>query len=824
MRKVYFNLVILSILTQMFFCQCSPDSSDSLWNKFCNPSKEARTKVWWFHGETITTKEGIDADLQAFKDAGIGGVVFYDQTHGTQEGAFPSMSPEWWSMLKYAAQKAKELDLSFEMAATNGYVAGGPWIKPEMGMKKVVGLLPYESVPNGFVEIATVKLPVSEDEVYVMQEKRETLTDDAPLIIHFDAGKSIEVRTISYMVTPRGKGSFGSMNIPGKPQERYFGAGYIDMPPIGELECSVDGKDWKLVTELQGVEDIIGHKSRQRTINFHPVTARYFRMNIHDWIGEASKYTKLEVDNVRLLGFDMLDNWETKSGIRSEVTYKKYKPEGSLNGVITSSPKNNAGMTLRIGYVPTGGQAKHGRVNIVYEGEVLTAKTWLEADILDSRAAELQYNSYFKQVYDTLAAIGCPPQGLHMDSHEAGIANWTERMPEHFSRICGYDIVPWLPALCGYIVESYDATEKFLHDFRRAIDQTISSEFYATFHRLCERDGVKYTSQAMLGAVNDNIASRGQTDKPQGEFWGYQVNGNYDCLDSSSSAHLYGKKISSAEAFTDTQYFVEEGATEQECIEGWHTLMRIGNLAYCKGVNEFVVCASSYQPWLDHKYDDSASAHPYIFHRLNPAWSVSREHFWEYHARCSELLQQGRPVVDLLIYIGEDAPLKTMAYKLPIIPEGYSFDVATLRSLKEANWESPYIPQYKAIVVEDRIEVSEEAESLLVELQQKGIKVIRCDKGERVADRLDSFGIVPDINIKSNDDAADKVYFCHRATDDADIYFVYNHSPQTYCQKVDLRAKGKNPELWNAYTLERKAFTGELSLGAYESTFIILNH
>ena len=45
-----------------------------------------RTKTWWFHGETETTKEGITADLEAFKKAGkdkknpfTGKTVPYDQ-------------------------------------------------------------------------------------------------------------------------------------------------------------------------------------------------------------------------------------------------------------------------------------------------------------------------------------------------------------------------------------------------------------------------------------------------------------------------------------------------------------------------------------------------------------------------------------------------------------------------------------------------------------------------------------------------------------------------------------------------------------------------
>ena len=41
---------------------------------FRAPADSARTKVWWFHGETPTTREGITADLEAYKAAGIGGV------------------------------------------------------------------------------------------------------------------------------------------------------------------------------------------------------------------------------------------------------------------------------------------------------------------------------------------------------------------------------------------------------------------------------------------------------------------------------------------------------------------------------------------------------------------------------------------------------------------------------------------------------------------------------------------------------------------------------------------------------------------------------
>lgn len=625
-----------------------------------------------------------------------------------------------------------------------------------------------------------------------------------------------EIRTISYTSKPRGKGAYGSMNIPGKPQKDYFGAMYILFPPIGELQCSDDGINWRTVTELRGIEDVIGHKSKQRTINFPPVTARFFRINIHDWQGESEKHNNLYLENVRLMSYDMTDNWENKSGLRSELP--------SVCTVDPSSQFKPFAGEVKIGYAPTGGHAKHGRSQIVWNGDTLTAKTWPEADVLSEEAATLHFNSYFKAIHDTLANIRCKPQGMQIDSHEAGIANWTANMPSHFRRLRGYDIDKWIPALGGYIVDNREATEKFLKDFKLTISELVREQFYGTLDSLCRQDGVTLTSQAMLGCTNDNIASRGMVAKPQGEFWGYQKNGNYDCLDAASAAHLYGKRVASGEAFTDSPYFFPESETDSTWKEqGWHELLRIANLAYCKGINEFVVCASSYQPWLDRKYDDSASSHPYIFHRHNPAWDKSREHFWEYQARCSQMLQSGVPIVDILVYLGEDLPAKTMAFKLPEIPEGYLFDCATLPSLKY--WiqnNNEYSPDYKIIAVQDRSIISDEAERIFKRLQEQGIIIVRCDKGETIADAIAGARLQADMKIKSDNTPESKVYFNHRKTADTDIYFVYNHSNKAYESPICLRSDKNNIELWDPMTGERLSSKDKiLHLAPHSSIFLM---
>ena len=821
---------------------CPKDVCKKLVKSFEYPHDSVRTKVWWFHGETVTTKEGIDADLKAFKEKGIGGVVFYDQVHGKAAGAYPSMSAMWWQMLKYAAKRARQLGLSFEVAASNGYVAGGPWITEDLGMQQLVMADTLLTVADkkqitinlgcpakGYHDIATLLFPDSMQyqDIWLLHGSRK-VTDNKELILVYDAGKNIDISTISYGCRPRGKGSMGSMNIPGKPQERYFGAGYVDMPPIGDLEYSHDGKAWTSATRLQGIENVIGYKMKERTINFPKVSGRYFRVRLHDWLDPDSAFPQLEISNLRISGRDKINNWEVKSGMRTEVEYPHR--DGSETGKINSrsirniSDKVQAGGTvaltlepgtwhiMRFGHAPTGARTKHGRANL--QG--------LEADVMSAKAARMQYAHYFKAICDTLSAIGCKPEGMAMDSHEAGIANWTSGFEHAFAKLNGYDIVSRLPMLKGYIIDSREKTEKTLLDFRRTIAHLIRNEYYGTFERLCRQDGMTFTSQAMLNIDNDNIASRGVCDKPQGEFWAYQKNGNYDCLDAASAAHLYGHNVASAEAFTDTPYETS-----------WQELLRIANLAYCRGINEFVVCASSYQPWLTHKYDDANSKHPYVFHRFHPNWKTVGP-FWEYQARCSQMLQTGKPVVDLCVYIGEDPPQKTMAYKLPVIPEGYNFDVCTYHALatcltaKHGELETERGMAYKALIVQDRTFLSDNAIKKIESFERAGIPVIWCNRGENVGEALAKRGIRPDLSFRSANLPNDKTCFYHRATEEADIYFVYNHSCHDYCEDVKLRTSCTHAEFWNPCTTERKDAalkqdkTVRLRLKPYESVFIVL--
>ena len=832
MMKRLYNLIKILLPLFCFICNdytAYPSDYNTMWRAFVSPPDSTRTKLWWFHGETETTEEGIDADLDAFKSNGIGGVVFYDQVHSTGNGAFPSMSGSWWKMLRHAAIKARDLGMTFEVAASNGYVAGGPWITPGLGMKRteiIDTILKSASEeislkipqPKEFIEIATVAFPASQSKDKISFYKNRITVSGNDTLITLDNGTPITLRGISYQMQPRGKGSTGSMNVPCLPSPRYCGAKYIDYPPVGALEYSEDGITWSRAVDLLPLENNIGHKSRRRSISFPAITGKYFRLNIKGWKGSDNSHESIWLDNIELYTHDIVDNLEVKTGLRTEVTYPS-ATGGDIGAVDSKSIVNLTGQDsavlpeglwhiVKMGYVPTGAKTKHGRRNLL----------GLEADVMSAKAARIHFDNYFKPICDTLAAIGAKPIGMCMDSHEGGIQNWTSGFEKVLEERLSIDFYKRVPIFAGYIVGNRSETDDFLALFRENVAQAIADNFYATLSKLCSAHGVDFTSQAMLNIVNDNLASRGRASKPQGEFWTYQTNGNFDCLDAASAAHLYGHRIASAEAFTDTPYSTPTDS-----------LLMIANIAYCRGINEFAVCASSYQPWTDRKYDDSSSGHPYVFHRHNPKWADMKP-FWDYQARCAYMLRQGKPIVDLCVYAGDDFPVKTFAFRLPLIPEGYNFDLLNHESLVgrlDVDISGDIIVdggmRYKVLVVKASDVLTESSRQAVNRLEEKGAKIIRCDRGEDVAERLHDFGIAPDIYVNSAGLPDDRLMFFHRELDGNDIYFLYNHSEKTYTSPLQMRSHPQAVEIWDPAKPERRKVNpaDALTLPPHKAIFII---
>ncbi|MFA6240814.1 MAG: glycosyl hydrolase [Candidatus Hydrogenedentales bacterium] len=137
MRSLFITLLCASAV---FANSVHADTASSqLAASFVQPPDSARPWVYWFWLNGNITREGITADLEAMKRAGIGGVLIMEVDQGIPVGPVDFMSPEWRDLFKHVVAEAGRLGLEVNMnddAGWNG--SGGPWITPELSMQKVV--------------------------------------------------------------------------------------------------------------------------------------------------------------------------------------------------------------------------------------------------------------------------------------------------------------------------------------------------------------------------------------------------------------------------------------------------------------------------------------------------------------------------------------------------------------------------------------------------------------------------------------------------------------------------------------------------------------
>jgi hypothetical protein len=110
---------------------------------FQNPPEGAKPWVFWYWMNAAVTAEGITADLEAMKEAGIGG-AYLMPIKGVENPPSISppavqLSPQWWKMVRHSMQEADRLGLKLAMHYSDGFaLGGGPWITPELSMQHVV--------------------------------------------------------------------------------------------------------------------------------------------------------------------------------------------------------------------------------------------------------------------------------------------------------------------------------------------------------------------------------------------------------------------------------------------------------------------------------------------------------------------------------------------------------------------------------------------------------------------------------------------------------------------------------------------------------------
>lgn len=683
-------------------------NSGSLERSFLNPPVAARPGIWWFWGESVTTDHGITQDLESLKRVGFGGVVIYEQVFTNSPDALKSLSPEWLARVRFAAAECARLGLKLEVNASDGYVAGGPWITPALGMQRLVAsetvveggrtisvTLPqpptkldyYRDVavlayptpaggePNALPTPVCTSEPAGTDLKQFFSTDGRTLAhiappkDGHPALVQLDYGRPCTLRSVTYSSSDNAKALVIATEVPSSWADNAYGQGVEPIPPIGHLEASTDGQTWRFVCDLPAM----GRRQdswSQQTVSFSATTARYFRFNLNVR-GEG-----LVIGGVELGGEARIDQWEMKSGNVVDFSNPDRTPDYSgsevidpakileltknldADGKLTWNAPPGSWTILRLGHTPTGARTKHGRPE----------NLGLECDKLSAQATAVQFSNYVGVILREVRRVpGAKLAGVNMDSAEHGSQNWTPDFVAQFEQRRGYSPLRLLPAMMGWVVGSREESDKFLFNVRRTIADLMSDEYYGTFQKLCHANGLTLMAQAPGIATclpSDNIQAKGRADIPMGEFWMSQPDGTMDCKEAAMAAHVYGLPIAAAESFTGSGADVYPGMIKP-----------FADAALALGINRFVVLADVHQPWDDRPPGVTEQRFYLPYQRHNTWWNDSTD-FWISLGRSSELMRQGHAVADLLYYLGNDTPLKVATWRMrPAPPAGYDYDV-----------------------------------------------------------------------------------------------------------------------------------------------------
>jgi hypothetical protein len=145
----FFLLIIISLL---YSCEYSGnrdlpvqsrfESAGNLKNlaaNFIAPPDNTRAWVYWYIMDGNLTRQGITADLEAMKRAGIGGAILLEVEQNVPRGNALMMSQTWIDHFKFIDEEASRLGIEITLNSGPGWTGtGGPWIKPENAMHFIV--------------------------------------------------------------------------------------------------------------------------------------------------------------------------------------------------------------------------------------------------------------------------------------------------------------------------------------------------------------------------------------------------------------------------------------------------------------------------------------------------------------------------------------------------------------------------------------------------------------------------------------------------------------------------------------------------------------
>lgn len=155
-------VALLLVTAPVWSAEKSGDDLKHLRAGFQHPPANCRIMMrWWWFGPAVKKPE-VERELRAMKNAGIGGVELQpvypmaldDPASGFHN--FPYLSDEFLEDVRFAAQKARELGLRFDVTLGSGWPFGGPHIPITQAAGELRVVLTKIPADDGSVALPTL--------------------------------------------------------------------------------------------------------------------------------------------------------------------------------------------------------------------------------------------------------------------------------------------------------------------------------------------------------------------------------------------------------------------------------------------------------------------------------------------------------------------------------------------------------------------------------------------------------------------------------------------------------------------------------------------
>ncbi len=819
--------VLVSVLLAGLLAAASLAAAADLREEFLAPPDSAKPWCywWWLHGAAST--EGITRDFEEMRKQGLAGALLFDAGEGGAEAprgpAF--MSPEWRELVKHAVHEADRCGIVLGVNLCSGWNAGGPWVTHEHAAKKLVSTqtcvhgpgrvavaLPQPPSTQGYYQdIVVWAAPVPDDAVAECQLSASSQYQHYGPALADDGNH--ETRWVSNGDKP------GMGPTPQKPEFLQFDfatpgtvAGvylkpYHECGPKDvEVQCSDDGQAFRSLTR------VTLEPGESTTIAFEETRARYFRI----LFSSAQFYLdgtswNVQVAEIALLTQAQLADKKPPTGFvwdRSRAVDVTHFVDG--DGRLDWDVPAGRWKVLRIG------STLHGRGTSC----VGSGPAGLELDPMSAEAMNVHFaETGAKLIADAGPLAGKSLQYFHIDSWEIGQPTWTPRMRDEFTRRRGYEPLPWLPAVLGHTVDNAAETARFMQDYRRTVADLVAANYYGRLRELTIQGGLRGTHPESGGPFFDHwidaLQCEGINDVPMGEFWkrnfepdgplSWHPDNNPTVKQVACAAHIYGKSVCQAEAYT---------SFGDDWMDDPWSMKDIGDAAFCEGLTRNVLCFWVHQGRLDAK-PGFQWAHVGTHFDCNLTWWPMADAWLTYLARCQYMLSRG-------LFVADFAHLQQEAIPGFIPPRsrqrvaGFDYDVlnaevlSTRVSASNGRLTLPNGMSYRYLVLPQQPDAILSPTTLkkVNELAAGGVTVIgpstlagsdanmRQGPLDAVA-RAD--GLLPDIESRALSPDA-RLDWIHRRDGETEIYFISNQSPLDTTVDVAFRVAGLQPELWDAVT------------------------